>query len=138
MPTLAIICDIDGTLAHMSGRSPYDWARVGEDSSDRNVAEVVRRLNTSGLWIILFSGRDSSCRRETEDWLRANNIPYDDLYMRPQGDNRKDSIIKRELFEKWVEGIYDVLCVLDDRNQVVDMWRNELGLTCLQVAPGDF
>ena len=27
--------------------------------------------------------------------------------------------------------------VLDDRNQVVKMWR-ENGLTCLQVAEGDF
>jgi hypothetical protein len=28
--------------------------------------------------------------------------------------------------------------VIDDRNQVVDMWRMELGLVCLQVDYGDF
>ena len=33
---------------------------------------------------------------------------------------------------------YDVLCVFDDRNQVVDMWRNGLGLQCFQVADGNF
>ena len=31
----------------------------------------------------------------------------------------------------------DVLMTVDDRQRVVDMWRAE-GLTCLQVAPGDF
>ena len=31
----------------------------------------------------------------------------------------------------------EILFVLDDRSQVVKMWR-ELGLTCLQVADGNF
>ena len=31
----------------------------------------------------------------------------------------------------------DVFAVFDDRNQVVDMWRSN-GLTCFQVAKGDF
>lgn len=51
--------------------------------------------------------------------------------------NRKDVVIKRELFDRYIRDNYQVLFVLDDRNQVVDMWR-ELGLKCLQVAPGDF
>ena len=42
-----------------------------------------------------------------------------------------------ELYEQHVKDHYDVLCVFDDRNQVVDMWR-EIGLKCLQVQPGDF
>jgi len=57
--------------------------------------------------------------------------------MRPTGDNRKDAIVKREIFDREIRDRYRILFVLDDRNQVVDMWR-ELGLTCLQVAPGDF
>jgi len=42
------------------------------------------------------------------------------------------------MYERLVPGTYDVLLVLDDRNQVVDMWRKELGLTCFQVDYGDF
>jgi hypothetical protein len=57
--------------------------------------------------------------------------------MRPAGDMRKDAIVKRELFDRHVRDRYDVTCILDDRSQVVDMWRS-LGLTCLQVAPGEF
>lgn len=139
----AIICDIDGTLAHRQeiggiARSPYDWHRVSEDMVDENIAELIRKLNASGLWIAIFSGRDSVCHAQTTKWLNDNKIPYDGLYMRPQGDNRKDSVVKRELYEKHIKDKYDVLCVLDDRNQVVKMWREELGLTCLQVAEGDF
>jgi hypothetical protein len=58
--------------------------------------------------------------------------------MRPEGDNRKDSIVKRELFDTHVRNKFYIDFVLDDRDQVVDMWRNDLGLTCLQVDWGDF
>jgi len=57
--------------------------------------------------------------------------------MRKTGDSRKDSIVKREIFEEHIKGKYRIQFVLDDRNQVVEMWR-QLGLTCLQVAEGDF
>jgi hypothetical protein len=58
--------------------------------------------------------------------------------MRAEKDNRKDSIIKRELFDKHIRDKYHVDFVLDDRDQVVRMWRRELGLTCLQVNYGNF
>jgi hypothetical protein len=45
--------------------------------------------------------------------------------------------VKRELFEKHVLPNYYVEFILDDRQQVVDEWRR-MGLTCFQVAPGDF
>lgn len=60
-----------------------------------------------------------------------------ELHMRPAGDRRRDSIVKAELFDRHVRDQYRVLVVLDDRKQVVEMWRS-LGLTCLQVAEGDF
>ena len=88
-------------------------------------------------YVIVMSGRDESCRTETERWLNKHNIPFDFLFMRPEGDMRKDNIIKHELFNKYVRDNYDVKFVLDDRQQVVDMWR-KMGITCLQVAEGDF
>lgn len=129
-----ILCDIDGTLAHHSERSPYDWKRVGEDTVDDVVADILEKYPH----VVLISGRDGSCEAETVQWLGENNINYDLLIMRTPGDNRKDSIVKRELYDKFIKGTYQVLFVLDDRQQVVDMWRNELGLKCLQVAEGNF
>lgn len=135
-----VICDIDGTLAHMKDRGPFDWARVGTDELDEQVALVLEAVRAADekYRIILLSGRDGSCEPETVAWLEEHWVDYDDLFMRTAGDNRKDSIIKRELYEKHIADKYNVLCVFDDRNQVVDMWRNELGLTCFQVAEGDF
>lgn len=133
----AILCDIDGTLAHMSTRSPFEWKKVGEDTLDYAVAHILT-MYAKKVNIIMLSGRDSVCRPETEQWLEHYGVYYNELYMRPEGDMRKDNIVKRELYEQHIAGKYNVLFVLDDRNQVVDMWRNELGLKVLQVAEGAF
>jgi predicted kinase len=137
LPT-AILVDIDGTLAKMNGRSPYEWNRVGEDEPVQAVIDAVQAAAAMGDFIIVMSGRDGSCRGITEDWLNANLGDYwDYLYMRVEGDGRKDDIVKLELFNKYVRDVYDVRYVLDDRRQVVVMWR-ALGLACFQVADGDF
>lgn len=139
----AIIVDIDGTIAHMNGRSPYDWSRVGEDSCDLAVLEIIRWAAVTGHTIVFCSGRDESCRDITEQWIKSHvakdyeGVMSWELFMRPVGDNRKDSIVKLELFNKYIRNEFAVLFVLDDRNQVVDMWRS-LGLKTLQVEPGDF
>ena len=132
----AILCDIDGTLAHMKNRSPYDWGRVDTDEVDPTIKNLLNVLKDK-YFIILASGRDEICREKTEKWLRGNDIPYGMLLMRPEGDIRKDSIIKRILFENYIRDYYNIQFVLDDRNQVVEMWRS-LGLKCLQVQEGDF
>lgn len=132
----AILCDIDGTLAHMIDRSPYDWGRIDTDEVDPTIKNLLDVLKDK-YFIILVSGRDEVCRERTEKWLRENDVPYGMLLMRPEGDIRKDSIIKREIFETHIRPYYNVEFVLDDRNQVVEMWRS-LGLKCLQVAEGDF
>ena len=134
----AVVVDIDGTLATMGDRSPYDWHRVDIDMPKHQVIAVVRALAQAGNTIVFMSGRDGSCRSLTQAWLDEHVAVPGALHMRAAGDNRKDSTIKRELHDQHIKGVYDVLAVLDDRNQVVDMWREELGLVCLQVAPGDF
>lgn len=133
----AIIVDIDGTLAHRKDRSPFDWARVGEDDLDEYVAWLVTQHYNFGYRVILVSGRDGICRKKTEGWLERHGVPYNELHMRPEGDNRKDSIIKLEIYENEIKGKYSVECVYDDRDQVVKMWR-EQGLRVFQVAEGDF
>jgi len=134
----AILVDIDGTVAKMADRSPYEWHRVGEDTPVAAVIEAVHSASQFGREIIFMSGRDESCRAITEDWLTTNlGVSWHHLYMRPEGDNRKDNIIKLELFNKYVRTNYNIAYVLDDRDQVVKMWRS-LGLACFQVAEGKF
>ena len=135
----AIIVDIDGTVALKGTRDPYDESRVSEDQPNPPVVDLVWDQYRDGYEILFCSGRSDNCRKETLDWLRETfDLPSDPkLFMRKAGDTRKDSIVKYELFNENIRDNYRVKYVLDDRNQVVEMWR-ALGLTCLQVAPGDF
>ena len=132
----AIIVDIDGTLAHMSGRSPYEYTKVSTDTVDFVIKDMVNRYKDTHQ-VVIVSGRMHECYKDTTMWLIQNNIHCDRVFMRQQDDKREDSIIKREIYEKLIEPHYDVLFVLDDRNRVVKMWR-EIGLKCLQVADGNF
>lgn len=137
-----ILVDIDGTAAKIHDRSPFDWSNVGRDQPNVPVLNVVRAMRAAGYAIVFLSGRDSMARTPTIAWLQQHlgwheHVDYD-LFMRKQNDNRKDSIIKRELFDAHIRNRYFVELVLDDRDQVVSLWRRDLGLTCLQVDYGDF
>lgn len=132
-----IVCDIDGTLAHMNGkRGPFDWNKVDRDDVDIIVADRLRKHRKLGERIIILTGRDESCRELTTEWLNFYDIPFDDMFMRPKDDYRKDSLVKKEIYNNELSK-YNVLFVYDDRNQVVDMWR-ELGVKVFQVEPGNF
>lgn len=133
----AAIVDIDGTVALKGARSPFDETRVHEDKPNEPVIAVVRSLFNAGYRIIFVSGRTRGCHDATLQWLREHVVPHFSLYMRAEGDTRKDSIVKQEIFDRRIRDAFDVECVLDDRNQVVKMWRS-LGLTVLQVAEGAF
>ena len=134
----AVLVDIDGTVALMNGRGPYEWSRVGEDQPNHAVIAAVRAMHAAGNAIVFCSGRDEVCRLDTQAWLELFvDVPYEGLFMRPAGDSRKDSIVKREIFDDEVRDRWRIVGVFDDRQQVVRMWR-ALGLTVFQVAEGDF
>lgn len=129
---------MDGTLAIITDRNPYSHQGVLKDKPNQPVIEVARSLAAAGHRLVIVSGRSERAREDTELWLaRHLRVPFDGPFMRADGDDRKDAVIKKELYRERIEPLYEVLCVLDDRDQVVRMWR-ALGLTCLQVAPGNF
>lgn len=135
----AIICDLDGTLALLNGRSPYDATHCDKDLLNQPVADIILRFQKTGHQIVFLSGREDKYREPTIRFLHLHlgaDFPYQ-LIMRATGDMRKDAVIKQELLEREIVPHWHVDFVLDDRNQVVDMWRG-LGLTCLQVDYGDF
>lgn len=146
----AIIVDLDGTLALMGDRSPYAGEQCAVDSVNEPILKLVMEwwcdynaaISKPDRHVIFCSGRDGKAREATILWLREKcGIYVEDegvhLFMRAPGDNRNDGIIKEEIYRENIEGNFNVAFVLDDRNRVVDKWR-ELGLTCLQVAPGNF
>ena len=134
----AVICDLDGTLSLLNGRDPYNAATCDNDLLNEPVAAVLKMAKQQGYQVILLSGREDKFREPTVRFLDKHQIGYDLLLMRTSNDFRKDNIIKRELFEGEIQGKYFVEFLLDDRNQVVDMWRKDLHLPCFQVNYGDF
>lgn len=134
----AVICDLDGTLALLGKRNPFDASTCEQDELNLVVAQYLRSLRELGMEIFYFSGREDKYREQTIAFLGKHELHFHkELVMRKTGDFTKDATIKEAMFEEYIRGKYNVHVVLDDRDQVVEKWR-ELGLTVFQVAEGDF
>jgi hypothetical protein len=139
--------DIDGTLADCEHRRHWITTRpknhkafylgIPHDPPIAPICETFQRLFTAGCRIVCCTGRPEWTRDMTNDWLRKHNVWPRRVYMRPDNDFRDDAIIKAELLVKIREDGFDPTLVFDDRQRVVDMWR-ENGIVCAQVAPGNF
>lgn len=138
-----IIVDVDGTIAQMNGRGPFEWDKVGTDKPRKEIIEaaqsfLVRPFLAKALFL---SGRDSVCFEQTRRWICTHwygGLQYcnnTNLFMRSTGDSRPDYVVKRELWEKHIKDKYRVVAVFDDRPSVLRLWR-ELGFTTFDVGPG--
>ncbi|MFH4530221.1 phosphatase domain-containing protein [Vibrio diabolicus] len=146
-----VLVDLDGTLAlnkhrshfiSKSNRNKPDWISYfnacDKDQPNVPVIESVNALKQQGHYIHIFSARGDIVRDKTIKWLSLHGVMYDKLTMREMDTYTPDEILKRF----WLLDFYpnykeDILCVFDDRDKVVKMWR-ELGLVCFQVAEGNF
>ena len=140
------LVDLDGTIAHNNGhRSFYDETKVSKDEPVEVIIRIVQGMEAQGLKPIFVSGRGDGCYNDTFGWILKHVYAFKIadpqelvLHMRTQGDQRRDSIVKLEIFDRYIRNNYDVKFALDDRNQVVRAYRDVLGLTVLQVRDGDF
>jgi len=149
----AVIIDVDGTLSDPSGRVHHlsgekDWTafhdEMGDDEPIEAVATLARILHAAaergdGIEaVIIVTARhdDPKYRRLTIDWLDLHGIRYHALYMRKDSDTRRDYLVKADILRQIVEDGYDPVLAIDDRPEVVRMWR-EHGITTLQCAPDD-
>ena len=131
-----IFVDLDGTLARMGKRHPYDGRRAVEDTVNRPVADVVQTLATA--WecpVFVLSGRSDQHRVWTQRWLDWWEVPHDRLLMRAWGDNRADDVVKEEMLDNLLAEFPDlnVRAVFDDRLRVVKMWHRR-GLPLFRVG----
>lgn len=140
----AIICDLDGTIAVLNGRDPYDASSSGDDTVNHAVLRAVSGsvfVDGSRPATVLFtSGRQETDRKVTELWLTFNVAPFIlawELFMRPTDDTRPDVAIKQELYQQQIADRFNVLMAFDDRDQIVSLWRS-LGIPTFQVREGGF
>ena len=146
-----VIFDLDGTLALIDDRRVFstkdngkiDWDKffdptnIKMDMPNVPVITMAQTLKAQGFNIAIFSGRSSGTKNATIDWLNQFDVPFDSLTMRPLGSFTPDDILKSDWFSAKFPNKSDVLCIFDDRNKVVKMWRDK-GIVCMHVADGDF
>lgn len=140
----AIICDLDGTIAVLNGRDPYDASTCGEDTVNHAVLRAVSGSvfvdGARPATVLFTSGRQEKDRKVTELWLTWNIAPFIlawELFMRPTDDTRPDQAIKLEIYQQHIRDKYTVLMAFDDRDQIVSLWRS-LGIQTFQVREGGF
>jgi len=147
----AIIFDIDGTISDDSHRQPIlnrnnpitpeDWedyhSACIDDKPFGVVCEIMRDFFKSGHKIILITGRDEKYMAQTRLWFLEQELDFDLMIMRPNGNRDSSVKLKRDIYENDIKDNYQVEAVFEDRKRVVDMWRG-LGLMCLQTKEGDY
>lgn len=152
----AILCDLDGTMCntdhrqHLVDNKKWDdfYEALEHDPINKWCDDLCFAMSAGDAMkaqIIFVSGRPEKYRAKTLAWfakqwdLEVEDLDASDfiLHMRKDGDFRKDSIIKEEIYREHIEPKFDVMFCIDDRKQVVDMWRS-IGLVCLQCAEGNF
>ena len=146
-----VIFDLDGTLALIDKRralaakanGKINWKtffapeNIQLDEPNVPVIEMAKVLKAQGHSVVIFSGRDSISRTETIAWLNQFGVPFDVLKMRPEGSFTPDDVLKQDWLDQLFPDKSDVLCIFDDRDKVVKMWRDN-GITCFQVNYGNF
>jgi len=147
-----VVSDLDGTLANNQHRLHHvlkkraadrDWdafhREILGDAVHTPVAAAFNALGAlSGMQRVIVTARSIIDHELTAMWLDKHFIDYDHIFMRGAKDFRDDRLVKLDILrnmrnhfklEPWI--------VLDDRDRVVSMWRQQ-GITCFQVADGSF
>jgi hypothetical protein len=146
-----VIFDLDGTLALIEkrrkladkGNGKMNWKvffapeNIQLDEPNIPVIKTFQAMKLAGFRVGIFSGRDAISKTETEIWLKKWGVDYDFLRMRPQKDYTPDDVLKSQWLDELLNDVGEILCVFDDRDKVVKMWRDR-GISCFQVAPGSF
>ena len=120
----------------------FDPENIKLDKPKTDVIMMLQALKAFGYQIAILTGRSKATKEETKNWLKKYDIDYNILKMRPTGNRWKwipDDTLKLKWFKDTFANVTsaEVVAVFDDRDKVVKMWR-EIGLTCMQVAPGNF
>ena len=134
-----VIFDLDGTIANTEDPNAHHKenndgfrAHARGASTFPNIVEKVREAKEKGMDVVILTARSAHYRKDTKEWLNEHNVPYDALYMRPVGDDRKDKKVKKSLLKEEILPNFEVKKAYDDKKKNVKMFREE-GIKAKQV-----
>jgi FMN phosphatase YigB (HAD superfamily) len=132
----AVIFDVDGTLADVSGIRHY----VQSDPKNRNfekfhaaaslvpphpeVVELAASMRAAGFAILVVTSRKERWRWNTTLWLRKWEVEHDGLHMRADDDGRRDVDVKRDILWR-LQQRYRIVLAVDDNPSVIALWNAE-------------
>lgn len=140
------IFDLDGTLAddshrhhHVTQRSDWDayYAACPDDKPIEHMVEIAKALKAAHFKLIIVTGRSEAIRKETEAWLVAHGILFDELWMRRRADRRRNSELKQAAVARLREKGYEILMVFEDLKPAVKAYR-EMGIPCAHVVDAPY
>ena len=155
------IFDLDGTLCDITHRRHHvqqdqskgsiklpwkpNWPQFYKDCvHDTPKPAVIHTLRCLAAHsdVYVWSGRSDEVYEETVDWLQKHVMWGSgrllELTMRKSGDHTPDDVLKSRWYDEMSnDDKARLVATFDDRDRMVKMWR-DLGITCFQVAPGDF
>lgn len=146
-----VIFDLDGTLAiieerrklatfpdgKMNWKAFFNPVNIGLDEPNWPVINTFKALQMSGFTVGIFSGRDDISKDTTIKWISMHGINPAFLKMRKSGTFTPDDKLKKMWLDDLIQDGHNVMCVFDDRDKVVKMWRDN-GISCFQVNYGNF
>lgn len=130
----AEIFDADGTLWNIQGirhhvtppKSDYHAFHMASIFCPPNpeVVEAVHEAVRRGRIPLLVTARMKKYRAVTERWLERHEVPItsDRIWMRANGDYRKDFIVKEEILRD-ILAQYRVVKATDDNPAVIELWE---------------
>lgn len=142
----AVIFDVDGTLASTQWRDPMvrgplkDWknyhAGMSKDSGIYSTIRAARRAHARGEKVILLTLRPERYRPVIEKWMEEHQVPFDELYLRPEGDFRRGREVKRSIYKEQIKPRFNVRMAFDDFSEILSMWKEEKVPTTKVIDPG--
>ena len=140
----AIIVDLDGTLVKVGNRSYFDASTADKvDTPVPHIVDLVQRYMNGNVYVFFVTGRSTKGDGKDATYRQLSNIfpkfesmvfrNRASLHMRKDGDFRKDTLFKGEIYKNFIKGKFNVLFALEDRKQMVDLYRNELKVPCFEV-----
>lgn len=141
-----IVIDLDGTLANVDHRRHLvtgkhrDYnafhALIATDPVNEWCKALIDGMYDRHFNVEIVSARPYKYEATTRLWLQKHNVRFTNLnLLRPDGTNTPDQELKRDWVRKY--GKEKILFVVDDREKVAKMWREE-GLTVLHCAEGKY
>lgn len=129
----AAIFDMDGTLCDvrsirhlLKGPGSFDAFHAASINCPPNqwVVDDAKQAHADGLAVLIVTARTHKWRNLTAMWLALHGVPSDAMWMRRNGDQRKDFLVKQGML-KQIRQYYNPVHAWDDRPEVCDLWGRE-------------